>query len=208
MRAGLKSPLLLCIIIGTMKLCYLDLETTCLNAQTGAIVQLSGLLQSGTDVKEFDIRVRPHEGAEISRISLQQGGLTATEVLGYTTTSEEAYHQFIKLLSIHVNRYDKADKYFLLGYNVSFDERFLREWFSRNGDEYFGSWFWFPPLDIMQLAAFHLVGERPLLENFKLKTVYKTITGKDLEEAHNSAADIAATKEILNAIWSKWKVAS
>ena len=52
----------------------------------------------------------------------------------------------------------------------------------------------------MQKAAFHLMGRRPFMKNFKLITVYEELMGKPMVDAHDALADIRATREILNKI--------
>lgn len=33
-------------------------------------------------------------------------------------------------------------------------------WFEKSRDKYFGSWFYFPPIDVMGMAAVHLISRR------------------------------------------------
>lgn len=189
-----------------MKILYIDLETTGLSPANDAIIQASGTIIAGDQQEVFDLRMRPPAGVVMNRESLVMGGLTGAEVARHPLSQEEGFASFLALLDKYVNRYDRADKFTLIGYNSRFDDEFLRAWFTRFNDPYYGSWFWFPPLDVMQLAAFSLIGERPYMENFKLKTVYKHLTGKELEEAHTANADIAATQEILSIVWKRWNV--
>lgn len=188
-----------------MKLMYLDLETTGLLPSRNAIIQIAGSIIANGETEDFDFRVRPHEHATIDAGAMSKTGITEEIAWSYPS-SEEVFKQFIELLGKRCNRFDKNDKYQIVGYNSKFDDDFLRKWFERNNDAFYGSWFWNPPLDIMQLAAFHLAGSRHTLPNFKLSSVYFAVTGKELIDAHDAAADIAATKEILNTIWKAWKV--
>ena len=48
----------------------------------------------------------------------------------------------------------------------------------------------------MYVAGFALSRIRPMMPNFKLGTVYKTLFNEDLDEAHNSMADIEGTMRI------------
>ena len=43
---------------------------------------------------------------------------------------------------------------------------------------------------------------RPFMPNFQLSTVYKALTGKDLEGAHDAMSDVRATKEIFDILFS------
>src|SRR3712207_9107105 len=86
----------------------------------------------------------------------------------------EVYAQFVAMLGKHVDKFNKKDKFFLVGYNnAAFDNQFLRGFFLQNGDNYFGSWFWANTIDVMVLATAYLAERRPEMENFKLSTVAK-----------------------------------
>ena len=110
------------------------------------------------------------------------------------------YEKFIKLLEKYVNKFDKKDKFHLSGYNnASFDNEFLRNFFKRNNDNYFGSWFFSDSLDVMILASFKLMKERHLLEDFKLKTVAKHFgIAVDENRLHEAGYDVELTMQIFN----------
>lgn len=110
--------------------------------------------------------------------------------------------QRYKMLGKYVDKYDKQDKFFLVGYNnASFDNQFLRGFFSQNGDNYFGSWFWSNSIDVMVLASHHLASRRHEMENFKLATVAKFMgINVDDEALHDAFYDIYLTKEVYKMI--------
>ena len=63
-----------------MKLLYLDKETTGLT-DNSAIVQIAGAIEVDGEVVEwFNIRCKPHVGADISENALQTLGLTLEEL--------------------------------------------------------------------------------------------------------------------------------
>lgn len=107
------------------------------------------------------------------------------------------YHDFIRLLGLYVDRYDRADKFHFIGYNAIFDSEHLRAWFEKNGDTYFGSWFYFPPIDVMGMAAVHLMTRRAGMKDFKLLTVAREL-GLKVDEAkmHDARYDVALTREM------------
>lgn len=186
------------------KLIYLDTETTGLNPETCAITQLSGVIRVGDSTQEFDIFMRPHEGAEISQEALETQGRTLEEINAFPDP-KEGYQRFVDYLGQHVDKFNKTDKFFLFGFNIQFDANIMRAWFKRNGDNYFGSWFWNPPIDVMSIAAMALMDRRPSLPNFKLSTVYKALYPEDTEITfHNSKDDIKATRRILRDIRIGW----
>ena len=106
------------------------------------------------------------------------------------------------MLEKYVDKYNKKDKFFLVGYNnAAFDNPFLRGFFLQNGDQYFGSWFWSNTIDVMVLASAYLATRRPDMENFKLSTVAKTLgVNVDDESLHNALYDIRLTKAVFDIV--------
>ena len=104
-----------------------------------------------------------------------------------------------------MNFWDKTDKFHVVGYNSRFDEDFFRQFFrncSETQKDYqygngYGSYFWTPSIDVMQIAARKLMGKRGelLLPNFKLQTVCKAF-GIEETDWHNALADIKATIQL------------
>lgn len=182
------------------KIIYFDTETTGLDRDKCAITQLAGVIRVGDKEEEFNFFMAPHEGAEISEEALKTQGKTLEEVMAYPSPKIQ-YVNFCTLLGKYVEKFNKADKFFLFGWNVGYDADMVRAWFSRNGDKYFGSWFWTPPIDVMSIAAKALVTERPSLQNFKLETVYRHLFPNDGEiDFHDARADITATRKIARKI--------
>lgn len=181
-----------------MKLLFFDLETTGLDNQKNGIHQLAGCIEIDGDVKErFNFNVAPHSADIIEPEALKIAGVTEAQIKAYPKCSD-IYNKFITMLSKYCDKYDKHDKFFLVGYNnASFDNQFLRSWFTKNGDPYFGSWFWSNSLDVMVLATKMLLGKRAEMENFKLKTVASKF-GITIDEArlHDAMYDIDLTRYI------------
>lgn len=90
----------------------------------------------------------------------------------------------------------KRDKLTWLGYNAAFDADMMRAWFEKAGDKYFGSWFWWPPIDVMGLAAHHLRDRRHTMMNFRLATVARELGIAPPADLHDAAADIDLTWRI------------
>lgn len=181
-----------------MKKLFFDVETTGVDYRENAIHQLSVIVDiDGKVVEEADFKIRPFKGAIIDNGALEIGGVTEDKILGYQE-SREAYSKFIKLLEKFIDRYDKRDKFFLVGYNNSFfDNKFLREFFIKNGDKYFGSWFWANPIDVYGLASYETMSIRSKFTNFRLNTCAEHY-GIKIEEGklHNAMYDVYLTREI------------
>jgi DNA polymerase-3 subunit epsilon len=182
-----------------MKLLFFDLETTGINPAKNGIHQISGEIVINGETKErFDFKVQPNPNALIEQQALDVAGVTKKQVLSYPSMGE-IYQKFVAMLAKYVDKFNKTDKFFLVGYNnAAFDNQFLRGFFLQNGDNYFGLWFWSNSIDVMALASNHLADQRPEMENFKLATVAKFL-GVNVDDAslHDAMYDIIAlTKAI------------
>ena len=188
-----------------MKFLYLDTETTGVNPKEDSIFQISCIyidteaLSNGPE--EYDFKLAPYKNKGLSPMAKEKTGMTDEEINSYPP-QDLVFEEFREKICAKVNSRDRGDKMFLLGYNISFDDSFLREWFSFNGDRYYGSYFWNPCIDAMPLAGLRLMAARPFMPNFQLSTVYKALTGKDLEGAHDAMSDVRATKEIFDILFS------
>lgn len=181
-----------------MKLLFFDLETTGTNPARNGIHQISGqIVIDGKKVEDFDFHVQPNPKAIIEEQALSVAGVTREQVLAYPSMCE-VYKELVAMLGKYVDKFNKKDKFFLVGYNnASFDNQFLRGFFLQNGDNYFGSWFWSNSIDVMVLASHHLASRRHEMENFKLATVAKFMgINVDDEALHDAFYDIYLTREI------------
>lgn len=180
------------------KLFFFDIETTGVKFWKNGIHQISGCIEIDGEVKEeFNFNVKPNPACLIEDEALKVAGVTREQIAGYEDM-KVVYAKIVNMLSKYVNRFDKTDKFFLVGYNnAPFDNPFFRAFFVQNGDQYFGSWFWSSAIDVMVLAANELKDIRHEMENFKLMTVAKTI-GIEIDEAklHDAMYDIYLTREI------------
>lgn len=185
-----------------MKLVFFDLETTGTNPGKHGIHQISGQIVIDGVVKEsFDFHVQPNLKALIEEEALKVGGVTREQILAYPPM-QQVYQEFVAMLGKYVDKFNKKDKFFLVGYNnAAFDNQFLRGFFLQNGDVYFGSWFWSNSIDVMVLASAYLATRRPEMENFKLSTVAKTlgIVVND-DSLHDAMYDIELTKAVFDIV--------
>ncbi len=185
-----------------MKLVFFDLETTGTNPGKHGIHQISGQIVIDGVIKEtFDFHVQPNPKALIEDEALKVGNVTREQILAYPPM-QQVYQEFVAMLGKYVDKFNKKDKFFLVGYNnAAFDNQFLRGFFLQNGDVYFGSWFWANSIDVMVLASAYLATRRPDMENFKLSTVARTL-GVDVqsESLHDAMYDIELTKAVFDII--------
>lgn len=190
-----------------MKLFFYDLETTGTNPARNGIHQMSGMIVIDGEIKEtFDIKVQPNPKATIEQDALDVAGVTRETVLSYKPMTEVYRDDLIPMLDRYIDRYDKNDKFFLVGYNnAHFDNDFLRGFFLQNGDKFFGSYFWANCFDCMVLATPFLAEKRAKMENFKQGTVAKSL-GIEVEDdkLHDALYDISICKAIYDKVCGKY----
>lgn len=183
--------------MGIIKI-YYDLETTGVNYKRHGVHQIAGIVEvNAREVETFNFKVRPNPRAEITPEAMAVCRVTAEEILAYRPM-EAAYQDFIALLSKYINKYDKTQKAYLVGFNNRFfDDQFLRAWFSQNGDTFFNSWFWPDTLDVMVLASQYLINRRPGMPSFKLHRVAKELGLEvDATRNHDALYDVGLTRDI------------
>ena len=132
------------------KLAFIDLETTGGGRKKNHIWYLSAILVTESKRTHFEAG---------------EDGLTCYPL------SRGDFLGFQEFLSLAVDPFNSSDKLFFIGYNSYSDMDWVRDWFKRENDKYFGSWFWYPPIDVMQLAILGTAADRHLLEDFTLGTV-------------------------------------
>ena len=184
-----------------IKKVFIDLETTGLDPLSNGIIQIGALYED----EVLDLRIQPFPDDVITDEALELHGLTKEDLKQYMPP-EKAKRVFTDWLDSKVNKYDRNDKLYFIGYNShSFDSPFLRQWFLKNGDKYYGSYFWHPSIDIMLLTAYIAIGQRQKLENFKLVTVAKSL-GYDIkeDELHDAVYDAKLTKYIFEILYNEY----
>lgn len=190
-----------------MKLAFYDLETCGLDKDKHGIHQISMILQTDAGQVEHNYFVRPREGSTVSPQALEVCGKTIDELREYPAMPE-IHDQLSTVLNLHCDKFNKRDKFFLVGYNNrGFDDNFFRRWFDDCGDKYYGSWFWPNTVDVMVLATQHLMERRPDMENFKLHTVAREL-GVEVDEArlHDGSYDVLLTKQMYEILTRKEEV--
>jgi DNA polymerase-3 subunit epsilon len=141
--------------------------------------------------------VQPYHKADIEDAALEVSG-TKREDLKEFARFEDVYSDIIAMLGQYVNKFDKKDKFHLVGYNIKgFDTEFLRAFFLQNNDQFFGSWFWSVPIDVIVLAQTMLMPKRPDMVDFKLHTVAEALgIPVDKTQLHDASYDIELTRLI------------
>ena len=124
-----------------MKICYFDTETTGLNPVTQDMIEIACIIEVDGVVKdEFEVKCQPFDYDTIDMSALEACGTTIEE-LRTRMMPQEAYKIIINHFGKYINKYNKSDKFFPAGYNTRFDIDFLYNFYKKNNDQYYGSWF-------------------------------------------------------------------
>lgn len=188
-----------------MKLLIFDTETTGVLYYRHAIHQLSGMIViDNVIVEKFNFKIRPHEKAIVDEQALKISNVTLEQVMAYPHRTDQ-FKAFKSILDKHIDIYDPADKFFLVGYNNSwFDNEFLRNYLILEDDHSFGSYFFQNTIDVMVLATQYLLPDRHRMPSFKLKRVAIWLgIGVDESKLHDALYDVELTWEVYNIVRGK-----
>lgn len=181
------------------KYCFIDTETTGTDRLRNHIFQISGRITTPDLelIERFNFKFKPYSLDHVEIGALEKTGVSLEYLSSLPMTSSQAYSAFVEMLSRHVQKFNRKDKMHFVAYNAVFDADFMRQWFTVNGDSYFGSWFWNPPICVMQAAAWLTQRVRGALPDFKLGTVCAAAElGWDENQAHNADYDIEKTLQL------------
>lgn len=180
-----------------MKTIYFDVETTGIDYKKNGILQLAGIVElDGEEVERFNFKMKPFIDQVVEEDALKINKITWEQIKDFEEPFE-CYIQFIRILSKYVDRFDSSDKFTLIGYNSRFDDDFLREWFKRCNDKYYGSYFFWPAIDVANMVAVKYRKIRSSFLNFKLITVAKTLNiDVNEDEAHDAMYDVEVTRDV------------
>ena len=198
------------------KILWFDCETTGLDPNRNGMIQLAMIMDiDGEAVDELQINMKPFPNDVFQDKEGNQGttkakdmlrvvsdfetptGIKITDIANYQV-SESAMYKINAFLQKHIDRFDKADKAYIGGYNVPFDIAFLSKFYEKCGDKYLGSYINWRQIDVRSMVYMLEYDGIVNLENYKLVTV-ATHYGVEFD-AHNPMSDIKATREIFKKI--------
>jgi len=190
-----------------MKIFAFDTETTGVEKGKHEITELAYSIQiNGVEKKSDVLYFRPTNFDIISDSALEVTGKTIDELKGYPLR-KESFDILMTVIEQFIDKFDKRDKFYFLGYNVQFDIDFLRymfQWMKTDfpaeyGKTYFGSYFFHknnePRIDPFPVLQLYAIKYNLNLPNWRLKTVCDHF-GIRLDNAHSALADIKATQEL------------
>jgi len=180
-----------------MKLIFIDVETTGVDDSKHGLIQLGGIIEiDGKEADRFNYLIKPFPDDAIEDGALRVTGRSLQEIEGFKNP-KEVYFEFMCLLNGYIDKYNRFDKFQFIGYNSRFDDGFLRTWFKKNNDNFYGSYFFWPAIDVSNMAACKYMETRQKFSNFKLMTIAKVAGLEiDLSKAHDAMYDIEVTKNL------------
>jgi DNA polymerase-3 subunit epsilon len=184
-----------------MKEVFFDVETSGTDYKKHGILQLAGIIKiKGQEMDRFNMYMKPFGDQAIESSALEANGITLERIKDFDEPYV-AYSKFVKLMDRYIDRYNKQDKMHLIGYNSRFDDNFLREWFVRNGNKFYGSYYWWPSIDVSNMVAVKYRKYRHQFPNFQLMTVAEKLKiVVDREKAHDAMYDTDVTMAIYDKV--------
>jgi DNA polymerase III alpha subunit (gram-positive type) len=173
----------------------LDNETGGLLPKESDITQIAGQVKiDGVVKEEFNFLMRPDSLDRVKAEAVAVSKKTIEQVMAHPLSQREGYEALSKVLGKHCDKFNSSDKFFLCGQNPVFDDGFLRELWQKQGDKYYGSYFWHYRLDL--ISAMMLVRTRGYfsnMPNMKLGSICAALGVPLGDGAHDALADIRAT---------------
>ena len=191
---------------------WLDTETTGVDPKIHGIIEIAAILtiEGKGEVSSFRTLVRPWDACQIAEGALQVSGITIDQMLA-APTEKEALGAFTGWLRRYIRAMDKKDKAVMAGFNIGFDDQFLRALAERVGEKYLGSFKYPTTSDVRSYVADYLGPEMSLLPDTQLGTVALRILGKEKVDQmtaeaglHNALTDIRITKAVYDTIKPSW----
>jgi len=180
-----------------MKLIYIDTETTGLDPRLCGMTEIACIVvEDGEQIDKKLLYINPNTYTKQINIEMQALELTnkTLDDLESYPTSKGQFDEFIAFLDKHIDKYNKQDKFKIIGYNIGFDIEFLKQWFIDNGHQYYGSYFDYKDIDVFALVKHLKLLNMFETENDKLSTLCKYF---DIDiDAHNALSDIEATRDL------------
>jgi len=184
-----------------MKLIFLDCETTGLDPATNAMIQVAGIVEiDGEVVEEFYINCRPLKGDFINADALAVNGVTMEDLRGYPSGSESLV-SLKRIFDKYIDKYNKKDKFYLVAQNAQFDYDFLKFFFVKHNDHYFGSYIHYHKIDLIAITTVMKLAGVLDVPNMKLATIMEKLgLGK---QTHDALDDVRALRKVFQ-IYLSW----
>lgn len=181
---------------------WIDIETTGLNPQRHALVQVAGIVEvDGVMGERWNLRLRPDINAEIDETALAINGLTREKMAEHPYSAAEGCEMLRGILS-------KYERYIIAGWRVHFDVRFLCALFDMHGDfpDFEAQRIRYPLLDVAPLAVAWLAEKNALhkFSPFTLGNVADYLRVMPMGELHDADTDVMLTRGVYRKLLGLW----
>ena len=178
-----------------MKLLFVDTETTGLDFNVNGLIQIAGIIEIDGKIKEeFDFRCNIMPGQMIADSALKVTGKTREQIAAYPD-SRDVFNKLRWTFDKYIDRFNKKDKFHMVGQNIHFDYGFLNKFFLNHGNQYFYAYVNYHLIDTLAATALFSLAGHFDLPDMKLATVAEHFGIK--LDAHDALNDIRVTREIL-----------
>ena len=179
------------------KVLWLDTETTGLDAVKNDVIQMAGIIEIDGEVDAtFTFECQPHNYGNVEQRALDVSGRTV-DMLHLYDIPLKVKTQVEGLFLRYIDKFDKNDKFILAGYNVDFDARFMKQFWAKCGDKFWGSYVEYKSYDVYPLFKLYCDAANVDVPNHKLVTAAAHFGLSFGEEgAHDAMGDIRVTREI------------
>lgn len=180
------------------KLLFFDTETTGLDKKLNSIISMAGVIDStqGEIVQtvSFDIQMQPFSYENIDEGALKINHTTIDE-LKTRKPFADGINEFLTLLDSYIDKYDKNDKFTLVGYNIRFDLDMLYEGCQSIGQKFLMSYIKGHTVDVYEIMKFLNVAKCWNMPAINLGKAIELFNIKNSNE-HTSLGDTLAVREL------------
>jgi len=179
------------------KVLYIDTETTGLSSISNGLTEVACIIViDDVEVDKFLLQINTStykKEVDFDDYALNLTNKSIEDIHSYPDSSRQ-FEVFLNQVGKYIDKFDKADKFQISGYNVSFDIGFIQSWFHDNDNKFYGSYFSYKDLDVFAMV-----------KHFKHLGLIDTPDDKLLTicehfniplDAHNALDDIIATKKL------------
>lgn len=130
------------------KTIWIDTETTGTDHTKHGLIQIAALVDIDGHIEDkISFNIKPFDNDEITDKALEVNKLSREQINEFTDP-KMVYLEFRDFLLKYIDQYSRDDKFIVAGYNTQFDMNFLRAFWGKCGDSYFGSYFYHKPIDV------------------------------------------------------------
>lgn len=196
-------------MVNNSRIIFIDSETTGVDSKINEMYQLAmipsveGHRESGKGIS-INISILNFEAFDPVALKMaEKRGITKETILAYPCV-QIAFIQIKNFLDHFVSKYNKHEKFIVVGYRVEFDTDFLRAFFMARGDKFYGSYFMPYVIDVYRLAQMLFLSNRIELKNLKLTSIAKYFFPDEKFDAHDALEDIKITAKVYMAMRDKF----